>query len=102
MHVLLHVEVTPDIDLDSMQYKDSIIFGSESAYIYRLGLPMVEIKRILGECLLISSLPGSALRTHVERSTGKALRTLVESPSLVNLISEDANLSVYKKLAVMT
>ena len=28
------------------------------------------IKRILGECLLISSLPGSALRTHVE-SLGK-------------------------------
>ena len=24
------------------------------------------INRILGECLLISSLPGSALRTHVE------------------------------------
>ena len=28
------------------------------------------IKRILGECLLMSSLPGSALRTHVE-SLGK-------------------------------
>ena len=28
------------------------------------------INRILGECLLISSLPGSALRTHVE-SPGK-------------------------------
>ena len=39
--------------------------------------------RIPGSRLLISSLPGSALRT------------LVESPSLVNLISKDANLVFY-------
>ena len=31
MHVLLHKEVTPNIDLDSMKYKGSLIFGS--AYI---------------------------------------------------------------------
>ena len=40
---------------------------------YQLPLILTIIKlinRILGECLLISSLPGSALRTHVE-SLGK-------------------------------
>ena len=39
------------------------------------------INRILGECLLISSLPGSALRTHVE-SLGKPRDVNKRSQSL--------------------
>ena len=47
------------------------------------------INRIPGPRLLISSLPGSALRTHVEHAFSK--------PCLVNLISKDTNLvfSIY-------
>ena len=29
MHVLLHIEITLNIDLDSMKYMGSLIFGSE-------------------------------------------------------------------------
>ena len=39
------------------------------------------INRILGECLLISSLPGSALRAHVE-SLGKPRDVNMRSQSL--------------------
>ena len=51
------------------------------------------IKRIPGECLLISSLPGSALRTHVEL-LGKPRNVNKRSskPGLVNLISKDTHL----------
>ena len=44
--------------------------------------------RILGECLLISSLPGNALRTSVDITIQHAFSKL----SLVNSISKDANL----------
>ena len=52
------------------------------------------INRISGSRLLISSLPGSALRTHVE-SLGKPCD--VNKPCLVNLISKDTHLvfSIY-------
>ena len=55
------------------------------------------INRIPGSSLLISSLPGSALRTHVE-SLGKRCQHAFSKPCLVNLISKDANLvfSLYK------
>ena len=49
-----------------------------------------QIKRILGECLLISSLLGKASRTLVDIA-----RLAVSKPSLVNLISKDANLVFY-------
>ena len=39
------------------------------------------INRISGSCLLISSLPGSALRTHVE-SLGKPLNVNMRSQSI--------------------
>ena len=45
------------------------------------------IKRIPGLCLLISSLPGSALRMHVEL-LGKPQQAF-SKPCLVNLISKD-------------
>ena len=44
--------------------------------------------RILGECLLISSFRGKALRTLVATS-------VFSKPCLVNLISKDANLVLY-------
>ena len=52
--------------------------------------------RILGECLLISSLPGKALRTHVDiaRLAERCQHAFLK-PSLVNLISKDANLVFY-------
>ena len=56
------------------------------------------IIRIPGSCLLISSLPGSALRTHVE-SLGKPrdVNKRFSKPCLVNLISKDTPLvfSIY-------
>ena len=53
------------------------------------------INRIPGSCLLISSLPGSALRTHVE-SSGKPrdLNNAFSKPCLVNLISKDTQYSL--------
>ena len=57
------------------------------------------INRTPGLCLLISSLPGSALRTHVE-SLDKPHRCqqALSKPCLVNLISKDTHLvlSIYK------
>ena len=51
------------------------------------------INRIPGSCLLISNLPGSALRTHVE-SLGKPRDVKQFSkPCLVNLISKDTQLA---------
>ena len=49
------------------------------------------INRIQGSSILISSLPGSALRTHVECQQG------FSKPCLVNLISKDTHLifSIY-------
>ena len=57
------------------------------------------INRIPGSRLLISSLPGSALRTHVE-SLGKPRDVNKRSQSLVNLISKDTHLvfSMYRFL----
>ena len=54
------------------------------------------INRIPSECLLISSLPGSALRTHVE-SLSKPRDVNMHSQSLawVNLISKDTHLVFY-------
>ena len=51
------------------------------------------INRIPGSRLLISSLPGSALRTHVE-SLGKPcdVNMRFSKPCLVNLISKDTHL----------
>ena len=49
------------------------------------------INRIPGSRLLISSLPGLALRTHVE-SLGKLCQQAFSKPCLVNLISKDAHL----------
>ena len=55
------------------------------------------IKRIPGSRLLISSLPGSALRTHVE-SLGKP-RDI--KPCQVNLISKDTHLVLYIELTIL-
>ena len=54
------------------------------------------ISRILGKCLLISSLPGKALRTLVDivRLASRCQHAF-SKPSLVNLISKDANLVFY-------
>ena len=53
-----------DVAIDA-ESKNNVIFTSlKNESIGKL------INRILGECLLISSLPGSSLRTHVE-SHGK-------------------------------
>ena len=46
--------------------------------------------KILGECLLISSLPGKALRTLVD-----IIQHAFSKPSLVNFISKDRNLVLY-------
>ena len=59
------------------------------------------INRIPGSRILISSLPGSALRTHVE-SLGKprdVCQHAFSKPCLVNLISKDTHLvfSIYMK-----
>ena len=54
---------------------------------------LVEIKKILGECLLISSLHGEALRPffcHCEAC--RANQHAFSKPSLVNLISKGVNL----------
>ena len=50
------------------------------------------INRIPGLCILISSLPGSALRTHVEPLSKPRDSTVFSKPSLVKLISKDMNL----------
>ena len=59
------------------------------------------INRIPGSRLLISSLPGSTLRTHVE-SFGQAsqCQQVFSKPYLVNLISKDTHLvfSIYMAL----
>ena len=57
------------------------------------------INRIPGSRLLISSLPGSALRKHVE-SLGRAIQHAFSKPCLVNLISKDTHLvfSIYKHI----
>ena len=53
-------------------------------------------KRILGECLLISSLPGKVLRMLVDIARlAERFQHAFEKPSLVNLISKDANLVFY-------
>ena len=49
-------------------------------------------KRTLGECLLISSLPGKASRTFVDIARLAELFNMRSKPSLVNLISKDADL----------
>ena len=49
------------------------------------------INRIPGSRLLISSLPGSALRTHVE-SLASRCQHAFSKPCLVNLISKDTHL----------
>ena len=57
---------------------------------------LLNINRILGECLLISSLPGKALRTHVDIARlAERCQHAFSKPSLVNLISKDANLVFY-------
>ena len=55
------------------------------------------MNRIPGSRLMISSLPGSALRLHVE-SLGKPPE--VNKPGLVNLISKDTHLvfSIYTQI----
>ena len=64
-------------------------------------------QRILGECLLISSLPGKALRTLVElRGLSSDSTCLLEAESgKHDTVSKDANLvfylSVYKLLAIV-
>ena len=63
----------------------------------------INIFRILGGCLLISSLPDKALRTNVSR----AIQHAFSKPCLINLISKDTNLVFYLsigsllKLAIM-
>ena len=56
------------------------------------------INRIPGSCLLVSSLPGSALRTYIE-SLGKPrdVNLAFPRPCLVNLITKDTHLvfSIY-------
>ena len=59
--------------------------------------PRIYIYRIQGDCLLISSLPGKALRTLVEAC--RAIQHAFSKPSLVNLISKDANLVFYYQLS---
>ena len=64
-------------------------------------------QRILGECLLISSLPSKALRTLVElRGLSSDSTCLLEAePGKHDAVSKDANLvfylSVYKLLAIV-
>ena len=38
MHVFLHVEITPGIDLDPMKYKSSLIFGSPYMILLYIGI----------------------------------------------------------------
>ena len=46
---------------------------------------LAEIQLILGECLLISSLPGKALRTHVDIARlAERCQHAFSKPSLVN------------------
>ena len=59
------------------------------------------INRIPGLCLLISSLPGKALRKHVE-SLGKPrdVNKRFSKPCLVNLISKDTHLEYSLYLSI--
>ena len=63
------------------------------AIIVNIFLPiMFKIKRILGECILISNLSGKALRGLVDCEACRAIQNALSKPNLVNLISKDANL----------
>ena len=59
------------------------------------------INRIPGSRILISSLPGSALRTHVESQASRCQQAF-SKPCLVNLISKDTHLvfSIYRTLCI--
>ena len=50
---------------------------------------------MLGECLLISSLPGMASRMLVDVERLVEPFNILSKPSLVNLISKDSNLVFY-------
>ena len=53
--------------------------------------------RILGECILISSLLGKATRTLVDiaRQACRAIQHAFSKPGLVNLKAKDANMVFY-------
>ena len=56
----------------------------------------IYIEGIVGECLLISSLPGKALRTLIDIAKAcRAIQYAFSKPSLVNLISKDTSLVFY-------
>ena len=70
-------------------------------FVHAIGLSLISlywvIKRILGECLLISILPGKALRTLADIARLAERFSIVFSKrSLVNLVSKDADLVFYK------
>ena len=50
---------------------------------------------ILGECLMVSSLPGKALRTPVESLGLLAIQHAFSKSSLVNMISKNVNQAFY-------
>ena len=80
--------VQDTVDGDQNQYKLLCLY---LLFVYGAGN-----KRLLGECLLISSLPGKALRMLVDIARlAERFYMRYQSPSLVNLISKDANLVFY-------
>ena len=80
-HVMMTLHFLNDVTNTKIK-NDVIITSLKSKTMGKL------MNRIPGSCLLISSLPGSALRTHVE-SLGKPLDV---NKHLVNLISKDTHL----------
>ena len=56
---------------------------------------MCDKYRILGECRLISGLPGKVLRTLVDSEASQGIQHAFSKINRVNMISKDANLVFY-------
>ena len=86
---LINVHFLTDVDNDakSTQKNENYVINAS----FKSKSMGTLIHRIPGLRLLISSLPGSAFRTHVE-SLGKPRDVNKHSQSLVNLISKDTHL----------
>ena len=85
--MMLHFLTDVDNDAKSTQKNENYVINAS----FKSKSMGTLIHRIPGLRLLISSLPGSAFRTHVE-SLGKPRDVNKHSQSLVNLISKDTHL----------
>ena len=74
-------------DIHVCAYKEPCTIGDDSK--------MCDKYRILGECLLISGLPGKVLRTLVDSEASQGIQHAFSKMNRVNMISKDANLVFY-------